>query len=151
MRYLLLTIAMIAAWVLYWHIGLLAILLYVWAAAMASTANTAKARTTEQRVNGVVTALGTTNGNVTTNATNITNTTNRVNNLSGQQTTQNGLSNSNVSGTTDVCNGSGGGTGTTSGPTAGTAHTHQYQHSHTAGSLGLVPGGGLHVHNLPSV
>ena len=76
MRYLLLTIAMIAAWVLYWHIGLLAILLYVWAAAMTSTANTAKARTTEQRVNGVVTALGTTNGNVTTNVTNITNTTN---------------------------------------------------------------------------
>jgi len=151
MRYLLLTIAMIAAWVLYWHIGLLAILLYVWAAAMTSTANTAKARTTEQRVNGVVTALGTTNTNVT-NVTNTANNTNtRVSNLSGQQTTQNGLSNSNVSGTTDLCNGSGGGTGTTSGPSTGTAHTHQYQHSHTQGSLGLVPGGGLHVHNLPSV
>ena len=149
-RKLLLTLGALAALVLYWHIGLLAILLYVWAAAMTSTANTAKARATEQRVAALVTAVGTTNGNVTTNATNITTQTGRVNNLSGQQTTTNGLSNSNVSGTTDLCNGSGGGTGTTS--SAGSpAHTHQYQHSHTAGSLGLVPGGGLHVHNLPTV
>lgn len=76
----------------------------------------------------------------------------RVNSLSGAQTTQNGLTDSRVSGTTDLCNGSGGGTGTTSSSLSGAnAHTHQYQHSHTAGNLGLVPGGGLHVHNLPTV
>ena len=57
MRNLLLTIAAIAAWFLPAHVALLAILLYVWATAMASTANTAKARAAEARVTALVTAV----------------------------------------------------------------------------------------------
>lgn len=114
-------------------------------------AATSKGMSTEQRAARLEVRTGaveTTANNANANATSALT---RIGGLSGQQTTQNGLTNSNVSGTTDLCNGSGGGTGTTSGPTAGTNHTHQYQHSHTAGSLGLVPGGGLHVHYLPTV
>jgi hypothetical protein len=54
-RRLLITIGAAAAWLLAGHLGLLAVLLYVWATALASTTNTAKTRALEERVN---TALG---------------------------------------------------------------------------------------------
>ena len=58
MRKLAVTLGAVAAWMLGGHLGLLAILLYVWASAMASTTNTAKARAVEQRVNNLVTTTG---------------------------------------------------------------------------------------------
>ena len=65
-NYMLGTAAAVAVWFLPWHLALLAILVYVWAGAMVSTANTAKARATEQRVNSLVSAVAGTNQTLTT-------------------------------------------------------------------------------------
>lgn len=130
MRKLALTLGALAAWLLAGHLGLLAILIYVWASAM-TTANTAKTRNVEQRVNGLVTLSTRTNG--------------RISNLSGQatgtglpagvptgppsinSTSTNGLSSPGI-------------IGTSGGASAGTAHTH------SAGSY--VVGSGQHSHDL---
>lgn len=65
MQKLLLTLGAIAAYFLLGHVGLLAILLYVWATAMTSTTNTAKTRALAAQHAALVTAVGTTNTNVT--------------------------------------------------------------------------------------
>lgn len=54
---LLMTGAAVAAWALLGHFGLIAILAYVWLTAMATT-NTAKTRSTEQRVAAHTAAIG---------------------------------------------------------------------------------------------
>lgn len=61
MQRLLITAGAAAAWLLMGHLGLLAVLIYVWASAMATTANTAKTRATEQRVNNLVSGQTSTN------------------------------------------------------------------------------------------
>jgi hypothetical protein len=72
MKKALLTLAAAVAWFLPGHLVILALLVFFWGAAMVSTTNTAKTRALQTRVNGVVTQLGTTNGNVT-NAQNTAN------------------------------------------------------------------------------
>lgn len=57
------TLGALAAWFLLGHLGLIAVLVYVWITAM-STTNTAKARSTEHRVDGLVTAAANTNTSV---------------------------------------------------------------------------------------
>ena len=79
MRNLLLTIGAIATWVLYWHIGLLAILIYIWAAAMTSTANTAKTRALAAQHAALVSSVATTNQNLTATNTNLATTTTTAN------------------------------------------------------------------------
>jgi hypothetical protein len=64
MKKLALTVIAAVAWFLPAHLVILALLVFFWGTAMATTANTAKARSTEARVNGVVTQLGVTNTNV---------------------------------------------------------------------------------------
>jgi hypothetical protein len=66
MKKLALTVAAAVAWFLPGHLVILALLVFFWGSAMASTANTAQTRALATRVNGVVTQLGTTNSNVTT-------------------------------------------------------------------------------------
>lgn len=61
MRKMLLTAGAAAAWLLAGHLGMLAVLAYVWGAAMTATTNTAKTRAVEQRVNALVTAQTTQN------------------------------------------------------------------------------------------
>jgi hypothetical protein len=60
----LLTVAAAVAWFLPGHLVILALLVFFWGTAMVSTTNTALARNTAARVNGVVQSLGTTNANV---------------------------------------------------------------------------------------
>ena len=83
-------------WFLPGHLALLALLVLIWGSAMASTANTAKTRAVENRVNGVVTQLGVTNTNVTaahTAATNAQSTANTANTNAGNaQSTANSAS-----------------------------------------------------------
>jgi hypothetical protein len=67
-----LTVAAAVAWFLPAHLVILALLVFFWGTAMVSTTNTALARSTAARVNGVVSQLGTTNANVT-NAVNTAN------------------------------------------------------------------------------
>ena len=135
-RRLALTAAAVAAWFLPLHIALLALLLYVWASAMASTANTAKTRAVEARVAALVSSAATTNQNVATVTTNLAATTTTANNTAAtvaSGSTGTGLPagvptggpNENQSGlaTTDS---SAYPTGTTSNASAGTAHTHDY-------------------------
>lgn len=62
---ILLTLAAAVAWFMPSHFIIMALLVFFWATAMASTTNTAKTRGLEGRVNGVVSQLGTTNANVT--------------------------------------------------------------------------------------
>jgi hypothetical protein len=57
-RKLAVTLGGAVAWLIGGHIGLLAILVYVWASAMASTTNTAKTRAVEQRVNNLIVSTG---------------------------------------------------------------------------------------------
>jgi hypothetical protein len=66
MKKLALTVATAVAWFLPAHLVILALLVFFWGTAMVSTTNTAKARLTEQRVNGVIVQQGITNTNVTT-------------------------------------------------------------------------------------
>jgi hypothetical protein len=66
MKKLALTVAAGVAWFLPGHLVILALLVFFWGSAMASTANTAQTRALTTRVNGVVTQLGTTNSNVST-------------------------------------------------------------------------------------
>jgi len=143
------TAAAVAAYFLLGHLGLTAILAYVWITAMA-TGNTAKTRSTEQRVNDLVSASGTTNG--------------RVNNLSGHNTATNGLTDGTINGHTDTASLS---DGTINGSTGqintggGTAHTHgpgtlsvangQHQHGASATNGTLAVANGQHNHTLPSV
>jgi trimeric autotransporter adhesin len=65
MKKALLTVIAAIAWFLPGHLAIAALLVLIWGSAMASTANTAKTRAVETRVNGVITQLGTTNTNVT--------------------------------------------------------------------------------------
>jgi hypothetical protein len=119
----LLTTGALAAWLLAGHFGLLAILVYVWASAM-STTNTPKARSTEQRVNGLVSSVGAANT--------------RVNNLSGQNVNGTsataGLANGTIGGSSGQIN-TGGGTAHTHGP--GSYAVNSGQHSHGPGSYSL--------------
>ncbi len=142
MKRLTVTLGAAAAWFLPGHIALLAVLLYVWASAMASTTNTAKTRAVEQRVNSLVTAVGTTN----TNVANLTSA------ISGQDTGNAGLPDGTINGT------SGGpnpwGTADTSGQIGGaSAHYHTYNdlggHTHPSGSYAVANGN--HDHTLPVV
>ena len=65
----LLTAAAAAAWLAAGHLGLLAVLIYVWAAAMATATNTAKTRSVEERLNALMSTYGTFPGNVTIGGT----------------------------------------------------------------------------------
>lgn len=115
MRRLILTVAAVAVWALGGHFGLLAILLYVWLSAM-TTANTAKTRATEDRVSALVTAQGQLHSQQgsTSPFQNLSQTsTGTAQPLAGS--VDSGLPNNN----------------TTSGASAGTAHTHGMQnHTH---------------------
>ena len=152
MRNLLLTIGAIAAWVLYWHIGLAAVLLYVWAAAM-STAGTAKARSTATQHAALVSAVATTNQNLSATTTTANNAQTAVTALQGGNT---GFANTLGYGPTSTAN-----IGITSGPSdtgffntggasAGTAHTHglpnfpQADHTHDFGGHTHDFGGHAH-------
>ena len=64
MNKLLVTLGAAGAYFLMGHIGLLAILVYVWASAMASTTNTAKTRAVETRVNNLVSSQTAQNQNI---------------------------------------------------------------------------------------
>lgn len=149
MRKLLITAGAVAAWLLLGHLGLLAILIYVWVTAM-STTNTAKTRATETRVNGLVSSVGAANG--------------RVNNLSGQNTSSNGLPDGTIGGHTDTAGLSNGQIGGSTGQIntgGGTAHTHSagslavndgtHQHGANATNGNLAVNNGVHSHTLPSV
>ena len=142
------TLGAVAAWLLLGHLGLLAILIYVWATAM--TANTAKTRDLKNRVDNLVTASGAANG--------------RIGGLSGHNTTTNGLTDGTINGHTDTASLT---DGTISGSTGqintggGTAHTHgpgslavqngQHQHGANATNGTLAVANGQHSHTLPSV
>ena len=69
MTRLALTAGAIGAWLLAGHLGLLAVLIYMWAAAMASTTNTGKTRSVEERLNALIATYGTFPGNVTIGGT----------------------------------------------------------------------------------
>ena len=143
------TAAAVAAYFLLGHLGLLAVLIYVWATAMSAT-NTAKTRDLKNRVDNLVTASGAANG--------------RIGNLSGHNTTTNGLTDGTINGHTDSA---GLTDGTISGSTGqintggGTAHTHgpgslavsngQHQHGANATNGNLAVNNGQHNHTLPSV
>lgn len=66
MHKVLVTLGAVAAWFLLGHFGLLAVLAYVWITAMTSTANTAKTRAVEQRVNAMAPTLGQVNQGIFT-------------------------------------------------------------------------------------
>jgi hypothetical protein len=153
-RWLVITAGSAAAWFLPGHFALLAVLVCIWASAVATT-NTAKARTTEQRVNSVVAAQGVTNASVTTQS-------NRVDGLSGHATSTGqppgqptGPPSNNSTSTNGIS--SPGIVGTSGGASAGTAHTHgpgsyvvgSGQHSHDLQNHAHDYQG--HTHNLPNV
>ncbi len=131
MRYLLLTIGAIATCVLYWHIGLLAVLVYVWAAAMASTANTAKARSTEARVAALASSAATTNVAVAATSTTVATVTSQAGSGSTFGQSVASLPSPNTSDPqTDAT------VVTTSGNYNGgtlSSHNHSYGHTHTTG------------------
>ncbi len=116
MKPLLLTVGAAAAWILLGHIGLLAILLYVWATAMTSTTNTAKTRALEQRLNTLVTNVGGINQGSRGQ-------TSAFQDLS-QTETGTSQDSGGTSATTSQANAVS--SGTTGPASAGTAHTHDY-------------------------
>ena len=128
MRYLLLTIGAIATWVLYWHIGLLAILIYIWAAAMTSTANTAKTRALAAQHAALVSSVATTNQNVAATATAVTT-------LQGGNT---GFANTLGYGPTSTAN-----IGVTSGPDAADCQVYNVS--------GQIGGAAAHYHTMPTM
>lgn len=149
LRRAILTLGAAATWLMLGHFGLLALLLYVWLSAMATT-NTAKTRDLENRVGNLVAKTGSNNT--------------RMNNLSGQNTSTSGLSNGQINGHTDTASLS---NGQISGSTGqintggGTAHTHgagslavndgTHQHGANATNGTLAVADGTHHHTLPLV
>jgi hypothetical protein len=139
-----------AAWLALGHIGLLAILVYVWATAMMATTSTAKARDTENRVDSLSAAAGKVAG--------------RVNGLSGQNTSNAGLPDGTIGGHTDTAGLADGTIGGSTGQIntgGGTAHTHgpgslsvnngRHEHGANASDGNLAVNNGNHNHSLPNV
>ena len=126
----------VIAWIAAGHIGMLAVIAYCWLTIVSST-NSAKAKTTEQRVNNLVPS-------VTQAKTTATTANTRVGNLSSANTTTSGLANGNTNGSSSSA-GLTDGTinGTSGGASAGTAHTHG------PGSYAVTDG--THHHVLPTV
>lgn len=130
--------------------ALAAIGLYLAITAMASQPNTAKARSTENRLDNLVTTAGNTNA--------------RVTGLSGKNTSTNGLPDGTIGGHTDsagladgTINGStgqintGGGTAHTHGPGTLSVANGNHQHGANATNGNLAVNNGQHSHVLPSV
>ncbi len=173
MRRLLLTGGLITAAMLAGHgfAGLIAVLAYCWASAMASTAGTPKGRATELRVSAlenqtaansttltthaglITTAQNTANtANTTANTANSTANTAQtaVNNLTGAQTSTNGLASGLINGESDQP--TAGWTAFDTGPQIGGAAAHYHEidslggHQHGPGSYAVDDG--LHSHTV---
>ena len=157
MRRAALTAGLAVAAFLAWHgFGLAAVLLYVWASAMVSSAGTAKSRATEDRVSALENQTATNSTGITTVTTANTTTNSRVSSLSGAATANPAVSGAVVysansytgdgyiSETSDIYGGINGNT-STGGPNAGSgvaAHTHGFGHLHSHGhthSYGHTP------------